>query len=64
MPGANAVDRYRKQGMEYRFHDDASRPVATGGADAPIDPATGTDDDAGTVAHDNGHPTHPPTDAS
>lgn len=64
MPGANAVERYRKQGMEYRFHDDASSAVATGGADEPIDPATGAGDDAGTVAHDDGHPTHTPTDAS
>lgn len=66
MPGANAVDRYRKQGMEYRFHDDASSAVATGGAEVSKDAATGTGagDDAGTVAHDDSHPTHTPTDAS
>ena len=62
------MDRYRKQGMEYRFHDDASGATATGGAEAPAaqptGPGPGDESGRGAPAHDDGHPTHTCTDES
>lgn len=58
------MDRYRKQGMEYRFHDDAGTAVVTGGTEVPGDKATGAGDEPGAPAHDDGHPTDAIKDAS
>lgn len=58
------MDRYRKQGMEYRFHDDASAPAARIAAESSSDSATGAVDDMGAMAHDDGHPTQTISDAS
>lgn len=58
------MDRYRKQGMEYRFHDDTSAAVVTGATEVPGDTVTGAVDEPGTVTHDDGHPTDTINDAS
>lgn len=58
------MDRYRKQGMEYRFHDDASTTVVAGGTEVSGDKATGAGDEHGAPAHDDGHPTDAVKDAS
>lgn len=56
--GEAGVDKYRRQGMEYRFHEDAPpAPQLAASAGTRTDPATGHGDEPGAVmqAHADTH---------